>query len=71
LISSQVSTLAPELTGRWSKERRFTVAWDMLRQVQPSRWITHRLPLADAPAAYRLLDEHPDQAIQVIFTYPS
>lgn len=70
LISSQVSTLAPELTGRWTKERRFALAWEMLRQLQPSRWITHRLPLEAAPDAYRLLDERPDQVIQVVFTYP-
>jgi threonine dehydrogenase-like Zn-dependent dehydrogenase len=42
----------------------------MLRRVQPSRWITHRLPLAEASEAYRLLDEQPDQAIQVVFTHP-
>jgi 2-desacetyl-2-hydroxyethyl bacteriochlorophyllide A dehydrogenase len=71
LICSQVSTLSPELTGRWTKERRFTLAWEMLRLVQPSRWITHRLPMAQAPEAYRLLDQQPDQAIQVVFTYPS
>jgi 2-desacetyl-2-hydroxyethyl bacteriochlorophyllide A dehydrogenase len=67
LISSQVSSLAPELTGRWSKERRFETAWQMIRQIRPSRFITHRFPLEQAGQAYALLDKHPEQAIQVVF----
>lgn len=70
LISSQVSSLSPDLTGRWSKARRFSVAWEMLRRVQPARWITHRFALQDAAQAYELLDQHPERAIQVVFTYP-
>ncbi len=69
VISSQVSTVAPGLSGRWSKARRFDVAWDMLRRIQPEKWITHRFPLAEAAEAYRVLDESPEQAIQVVLTY--
>jgi threonine dehydrogenase-like Zn-dependent dehydrogenase len=69
LISSQVSSLAPELSGRWTKTRRFEVAWTMLRRVKPRRLITHRLPLSDAPRAYQLLDQAPEEAIQVVFEY--
>jgi threonine dehydrogenase-like Zn-dependent dehydrogenase len=69
LISSQVSTLAPELLGRWNKSRRFQVVWDMLRAVHPERFITHRVPLTEAPKAYQLLDDCPEQSIQIVFTY--
>jgi 2-desacetyl-2-hydroxyethyl bacteriochlorophyllide A dehydrogenase len=69
LISSQVSTIAPELTGRWDKQRRFEVAWEMLRRIKPSRFITHRFPIQQAARAYRLLDGEPDQAIQVVLEY--
>jgi threonine dehydrogenase-like Zn-dependent dehydrogenase len=69
LISSQVSTLAPEWTGRWSKARRLQVAWCMLEQVRPARLITHRFPLTQAAQAYALLDQHPEEAIQVLLTY--
>ena len=55
LISSQVSTLAPEMAGRWSKSRRLDVAWEQVRRLRPSRWITQRFPLEQAPDAYRLL----------------
>ena len=70
LISSQVSTIAPELSARWDKSRRFGVAWDALRRIQPKRWITHRFPLSQAEQAYRLLDDHPQEAIQTLITYP-
>ena len=68
-ISSQVSTLAAEFRGRWSKTRRFELAWGKLGVVKPSRFITHRFPLQHAAEAYRLLDNKPEEAIQVIFQY--
>jgi len=71
LISSQVSTILPELSGRWDKARRFKVAWNALERLQPERWITHRFSLKDAEQAYQLLDENPQQAIQVIFDHTS
>ena len=69
IITSQVSTLAPELSGRWDKSRRFRVAWEMLRQVRPSQWISHRAPLAQAPELYRQLDQDPQNHLQVLFRY--
>ena len=70
LISSQVSTIAPALSGRWNKPRRFRVAWEALKRIQPQRWITHRFSIEEASKAYQLLDENPQETIQVIFTYP-
>lgn len=69
LISSQVSTIAPELSGRWDKSRRFDVAWKALERIKPEKWITHRFPLDKAEEAYRFLDENPQETIQVIFDY--
>jgi 2-desacetyl-2-hydroxyethyl bacteriochlorophyllide A dehydrogenase len=69
LISSQVSTVAPELSARWDKSRRFEVAWDALKRIQPHKWITQRFNIAHAAEAYKLLDESPDQAIQVVFNH--
>lgn len=69
LISSQVSSLAPELSGRWDKTRRFKLAWEMIRKLQPAQLITHRLPIDQAPEAYQLLTETPDETLQVVFTY--
>ena len=71
LISSQVSTLAPEFQGRWTKERRLGVAWEMIRQMRPSRFITHRFPIQEAARAYSILDQEPGSAIQILLTYQS
>ncbi len=69
LVSSQVSSIAPELSGRWTKERRFSLAWEMLRKIKPSRLVTQRIPISQAASAYQLLDLHPEQSIQIVFTY--
>jgi len=69
LISSQVSSIAPELSGRWNKLRRYHVTWQMLAQVKPARFITHRFPIARAARAFELLDENPAEAVQVILSY--
>jgi threonine dehydrogenase-like Zn-dependent dehydrogenase len=69
LISSQVSTISPELSGRWDKSRRFDVAWQALARIKPEKWITHRFPIEEADKAYQLLDENPQETIQVIINY--
>ena len=69
LISSQVSTLSPELEGRWDKSRRFEVAWKSLERIKPEKWITHRFSIDQAAEAYRLLDDDPQEAAQVLLTY--
>lgn len=69
LISSQVSTVAPELSARWDKARRFAVAWNALQRIQPQKWITHRFPISQAAQAYKMLDENPQETIQILFHY--
>jgi len=69
LISSQVSTIAPALSGRWQGERRIAVAWEMLRQVRPASLISHSLPLAEAALAYDRIHRAPGETIQVILDH--
>lgn len=69
LISSQVSTIAPQLSARWDKNRRFNIVWEALGRIQPEKWITHRFPLDQASEAYHLLDTHPEDTIQIMLTY--
>lgn len=71
LISSQVSTLASNFSARWNKARRINVAWAMLERLPFDPLITHRFPVADAARAYELLDQHPEQALQVLLEYDS
>ncbi len=69
LIGSQVSRLAPRWSGRWTTARRLRVAWSMLEQLQPANLVSHRIPFAEAASAYRLLDESPETAVQVMLEY--
>ena len=69
IISSQVSHLAPRWPGGWTTARRLQVAWKQLTHCPPTDLITHRFPIAAAAEAYRLIDQRPDQTIQVLFSY--
>lgn len=69
LISSQVSTIAPRFLGRWDKERRLTIAMQMLETIDADRLITHRFPVEEAATAYRLIDRQSQEVIQVLLRY--
>jgi len=69
LISSQVSTIAPQFSGRWDKARRFAVVWEMLGRIKPSQWISSRIPLWEADQAYATLDTRPQDVLQIVFEY--
>jgi 2-desacetyl-2-hydroxyethyl bacteriochlorophyllide A dehydrogenase len=69
LLASQVSTIDPRWTGRWDTVRRLAVAWDMLRRIDVTPLITHRLPVAQAADAYCLLDQDPANSLQVLLDY--
>ena len=68
LISSQVSHIAPSLSARWDRARRFATAWRALEALDTAALVTHRFPIAEAQKAYDLLAQHPDQAIQVLLS---
>lgn len=69
ISTSQVSTITPELSARWNKQRRFDVAWDMIRRAHPRRLITHRVSLDDAGEFYQLLASDPQDVLQAIIVY--
>lgn len=69
IISSQVSSLAPHLSGRWTQKRRLDLAIQHLQESDLSWLITHRFPFAKAEEAYQLLDKTPWEAGQIILTY--
>lgn len=53
---SQVSTIAPELRGRWTKERRLELAWRLLERIEPSRYVTESFRVDEAEEAYEAVD---------------
>ncbi|WP_424014347.1 zinc-binding dehydrogenase [Halorubrum xinjiangense] len=69
IVSSQVSTISPELRGRWDRDRRMDAALERLDRVPADELITHRIPFERAPEAYELLDSAADETVQVILEY--
>ncbi|ELY99022.1 alcohol dehydrogenase zinc-binding domain-containing protein [Natrialba chahannaoensis JCM 10990] len=67
--STQVSTIDPRLSGRWSRERRHELTWSWLCRLDLEQLFTHEFPLEDAATAYELLEERADGVVQVLFTY--
>jgi threonine dehydrogenase-like Zn-dependent dehydrogenase len=64
--SSQVSRIDPALTGRWDKLRRLNRVLELLQDLRPSRYISHRFALSRAAQAYELLEKHPERSIQIV-----
>ncbi len=64
--SSQVSRIGTALAPRWTKERRMGMVLDLLAELRPSRYITHRFPLEVAERAYREIADRPDRVLQAI-----
>ena len=68
-ITSQVSTIEPGLTGRWDKKRRIDLAWEMISKVEPSKFISHLVPVQEAPSLYQDLSNGDKGLLQVVFEY--
>ena len=66
LRSSQVSRIDPALTGRWDKRRRLDRVLELLQEIRPSRYISQRFAFDRAQEAYELLENHPEQSIQIV-----
>ncbi|OHD25465.1 MAG: hypothetical protein A2Y34_17770 [Spirochaetes bacterium GWC1_27_15] len=63
--SSQVSTINPDLTGRWDKKRRFNLVFELLREIKPSKYITHTFKLIDGQKCFDFIKYNKDLIIQV------
>jgi len=71
LISSQISGVAPELSHRWNRLRLNQTVMNLQAQgqIDLKRLVTHILPVQDAAGAFRLLDEKPNEAVQVVLKF--
>jgi 2-desacetyl-2-hydroxyethyl bacteriochlorophyllide A dehydrogenase len=69
LQSTQVGRINPALAPRWDHGRRLSVVSRLLAELPLERLISHRIPLSRAAEAYRLVDERPDETLQVVLTY--
>jgi len=69
LVSSQVSTLDPRISGRWDRERRTALVTELLCELPLAGLISHRFPFGDAASAYELLDRASGETLQVVLDY--
>src|SRR3712207_3283205 len=71
LICSQISGVAPSLQHRWDAYRLARTAMDLAvaGRLRLTELISHTMPIAEAASAFTLLDEHPEQALQVVLSF--
>jgi hypothetical protein len=71
LMSSQVSSLAPAIAGRWTKTRRMDAAWALIRGPHARAITREHTPFANAAHAYDRIDRHAGVVAQFVFDYES
>ncbi len=69
ILSSQVSSISSEFTGRWDKPRRLQLALQMIQDLKPSRLISHRFHINSAQQAYEQLVDDPQDTFLIILEY--
>lgn len=68
LVISQVSEIPMPLRARWTKERRFQLAWQILKSVQPVNILNAKtVDVHEAPDVMRQIDD--GNPLQVIYEY--
>jgi 2-desacetyl-2-hydroxyethyl bacteriochlorophyllide A dehydrogenase len=72
LVCSQIGGVPQPLAPRWNEDRLQRVFLQQVANgaIDVDSLISHVLPVADAADAYRLLDQRPGDALQVILEFP-
>ncbi len=73
LVCSQISGVGPELSYRWNRDRLVRTGLRLQAEgvLQLRPLITHILPWQEAVEAYRILDQAPEVALQVVLKLPT
>lgn len=69
LISSQVSTIGAERSGRWSRARRLSTALRLLQGLPLEQLVTHQVAFEQAPEGFERLAAGEPGLMQLIFRY--
>jgi len=67
--SSQAIGVNSELWPRWTVERRREIGLELLPHLKTSELISHTFPFKKAAEAYKLIDKHPEETMQVVLEY--
>ena len=72
LVASQIGAVPSFLHPRWDRDRLQKVVIGLLTTGRPDvlPLISHTFPLAEAAAAYHLLDSSPEATMQVLLDFP-
>ena len=72
IVCSQIFAVNPALSYRWDVPRleRTIMQLQYPRKLDLTPLITHEFPFERAAEAYELLDEHPEQAGQIVLSFP-
>jgi threonine dehydrogenase-like Zn-dependent dehydrogenase len=73
LVCSQIGGIAPELQHRWNRLRLVRTFMDLAinGRLECTPLISHRVPAAEAPAMYQLLDERPGDVLLAVLDFRS
>jgi 2-desacetyl-2-hydroxyethyl bacteriochlorophyllide A dehydrogenase len=71
VIGSQISGVAPALQHRWDRYRLAStaVALAVDGRLDVTSLISHTVPVAEVADAFRMLDERPQEALQVVLSF--
>ena len=71
IVASQIGGLPTALTPRWDVARLQRAVLDLVAagRLDVTSLVSHVVPVADAASAYRLLDEDPAKALQVVLDF--
>lgn len=67
----EIGGVPPHLAGRWTVERLQQTCLRLVAEaeVEVESLVSHVVPVADAAAAYQLLDERPHDTIQMVLEF--
>lgn len=71
LVSSQIGGVASWLAHRWDVERMQRTFMELVHraEIDVLDLVSHVVPVAEAAAAYELLDKHPSDVLQLVFRF--
>lgn len=71
VIASQISGVAPALQHRWNQYRLQSTAVGLAGEgrLDVTSLISHTMPVSQAADAFRMLDEQPQDALQVVLSF--
>jgi 2-desacetyl-2-hydroxyethyl bacteriochlorophyllide A dehydrogenase len=71
LVCSQISGVAPGVQHRWNYDRLAHTAIQLAgdKRLHVTELITHTVPMSEAAEAFKMLDERPEEALQVVLSF--